>query len=38
MRSEEEAALCCSKRHRVGFFFEEKEKNLGMTQKWIMTT
>jgi len=30
----EEAAQCRSKRHRaVFFFFEEKEKNLGVTQK-----
>jgi hypothetical protein len=39
MRSEEEAAQCRSKRHRAGFFFfEEKEKKLGVTQKWVMTT
>jgi len=38
MRSEEAVALCRSKRHHVGFFFKEKEKNLGVTQKWGMTT
>jgi hypothetical protein len=28
---------CAIKNSTVQFFFEEKEKNLGVTQKWVMT-
>ena len=34
----EEAAQCRSKQHRaVFFFFKKRKKNLGVTQKWVMT-